>query len=244
MVSGTAVRRPAGQLGENVFGLSQELDYEIELGAFIGPGNPMGQPIPISQTQDHLAGFCVLNDWSARDIQRWEYQPLGPFLAKNFGTSISPWVITSDALEPFRVAEVPHHVPPLSYLSASGPGAFDITLEVWIRTRTVSEPVRVSRASFRDMYWTFAQMLAHHTSNGCPLRAGDLIGSGTISGPLRENRGCLLELTWKGKEPISLPGGEQRCFLENGDEVIMRAYCVREGFRRIGFGVCTGIVTA
>jgi fumarylacetoacetase len=227
VVSGTPIGRPSGQLGQGRFGASQELDYEVEVGAFVGPGNTMGQPIAMEEAEEHLAGVCLLNDWSARDIQRWEGQPLGPFLSKNFATSISPWVITAEALEPFRVTEPPHEEVILPYLCSVEPGAFDITLEVWLRG------VRVSRAFFRDMYWTFAQMITHHTSNGCPLRAGDLIGSGTVSGPEPENRGCLLELT---------ANGEQRCFLEDGDEVILRGYCVREGFRRIGFGECIGIV--
>lgn len=242
VVSGTPIKRPAGQLGENIFGLSQELDYEVELGAFVGPGNAMGRPISIDEARDHVAGFCLLNDWSARDIQRWEYQPLGPFLAKNFATSISPWVITLDALEPFRVPAPPHDTPTLPYLLSSGADAFDITLEVWLRTRSMNEPVRLSRTAFREMYWTFTQMLAHHASNGCPLRPGDLIGSGTVSGPSRENRGCLLELTWRSKDPVLLPTGEERCFLENGDEVILHGYSARQGFRRIGFGVCRGTI--
>jgi fumarylacetoacetase len=226
VVSGTPIRRPYGQLGQGRFGASEELDYEVEVGAFVGPGNTMGQPIAMEEAEKHLAGVCLLNDWSARDIQRWEGQPLGPFLSKNFATSISPWVITAEALEPFRVAEQSHEEVILPYLRSVGPSAFDITLEVWLRG------VRVSRAFFRDMYWTFAQMITHHTANGCPLRAGDLIGSGTVSGPEPENRGCLLELTALG---------EQR-FLEDGDEVILGGYCAREGFRRIGFGECAGIV--
>jgi fumarylacetoacetase len=226
-VSGTPIRRPSGQLGQGRFGASQELDYEVEVGAFVGPGNTMGQPITMEEAEKHLAGVCLLNDWSARDIQRWEGQPLGPFLAKNFATSISPWVITAEALEPFRVAEQSHEELILPYLRSVEPGAFDITLEVWLRG------VRVSRAFFREMYWTLAQMITHHTANGCPLRAGDLIGSGTVSGPEMENRGCLLEFT---------ASGEERGFLEDGDEVTLRGYCVREGFRRIGFGECVGTV--
>ena len=244
VVSGTPVRRPLGQLGAGRFGPSQELDYEMELGAFVGPGNALGQPIPITEAERHLVGVCLLNDWSARDIQRWEYQPLGPFLAKNFATSISPWIVTAEALEPFRTAAPPHDAPVLPYLQSSGPDAFDITVEVWLRTPAMSEPVRISRASFKDMYWALAQMIAHHTSNGCPLRAGDLLGSGTISGPQRENRGCLLELTWRGQEPLQFPNGEQRSFLQDGDEVILRGYCRREGFRRIGLGECRSTVNA
>jgi fumarylacetoacetase len=238
------VRRPLGQLGAGQFGPSRELDYEMELGTFVGPGNALGHPIPISQASCHLVGVCLLNDWSARDIQRWEYQPLGPFLAKNFATSISPWIVTAEALEPFRVAAPEHDVPVLPYLQSPEPDAFDITVEVWLRTPGISEPVRISRASFKDMYWTLGQMVAHHASNGCPLRPGDLLGSGTISGPQRENRGCLLELTWRGQDPLSLPSDEQRCFLQDGDEVILRGYCVRDGFRRIGFGRCNSTVLA
>jgi fumarylacetoacetase len=214
----------------------------MELGAFLGPGNALGQPIPIAEAENHLVGVCLLNDWSARDIQRWEYQPLGPFLAKNFATSVSPWVVTTEALEPFRVAAPEHDVPVLPYLQPPEPGAFDITVEVWLATASMSEPVRLSRASFKDMYWTLGQMIAHHASNGCMLRAGDLLGSGTISGPERESRGCLLELTWRGQEPLSLSSGEQRSFLQDGDEVILQGYCVRDGFRRIGFGSCKGSV--
>ena len=242
VVSGTPVRRPLGQLGEGRFGPSNELDYEVEVGAFLGPGNALGEPIPIGDAENHLAAVCLLNDWSARDIQRWEYQPLGPFLGKNFATSISPWLITTEALEPFRVSAQPHEVAVLTYLQTSKAGGFDITLEGWLRTRTMREPALLSRASFKDMYWTLGQMIAHHASNGCPLKAGDLIGSGTVSGPRLENRGCLLELTSQGREPVILPNREQRCFLEDGDEVILRGYCVREGFRRIGFGRCSGVV--
>ena len=244
VASGTPVRRPLGQIGAGQFGPSQELDYEMELGAFVGPGNALGQPIPITEADQHLVGVCLLNDWSARDVQRLEYQPLGPFLAKNFATSLSPWVVTAEALEPFRAAAPEHDVPVLPYLQTPGLGAFDVTVEVWLHTAKMSEPVRVSRASFQSMYWTLGQMIAHHTSNGCPLRAGDLLGSGTISGPQRENRGCLLELTWRGRDPLQLPSGEQRSFLQDGDEVILRAYCAREGFRRIGFGSCSGTLLA
>lgn len=242
VVSGTPVRRPLGQLGEGRFGASQELDYELELGAFLGPGNPLGTPIPIAQAEQHIAGVCLLNDWSARDIQRWEYQPLGPFLAKNFATSVSPWLVTLEALEPFRTPAAARDVPVLRYLEAPKPAAFDITLEVWLRTPTLPEPFRISRASFKDMYWTLAQMVAHHASNGCPLCPGDVIASGTVSGPQKENRGCLLEQTWKGSEPLNLPNGESRLFLQDGDEVILTGYCQREAFERIGLGVCGGIV--
>jgi fumarylacetoacetase len=242
VVSGTPIRRPQGQLGEGQFGTSKELDYELELGAFLGPGNEMGESIPIGEAEEHIAGVCLLNDWSARDIQRWEYQPLGPFLAKNFVTTISPWLVTLEALEPFRVPATEHDVPVLPYLQADQPGSFNITLEVWLRSAVMTEAILISRGYFKDLYWTLAQMVAHHASNGCPLRPGDLIASGTVSGPEKENRGCLLERTWRGTEPLQLPNGEKRSFLEDGDEVIFRGYCVQEGFARIGLGSCSGIV--
>jgi fumarylacetoacetase len=250
VVSGTQVRRPWGQIVSNPAGppqysASRLLDYEVELGAFLGPGNPMGEPIPIAQAEDHVVGVCLLNDWSARDIQSWEYQPLGPFLAKNFATSVSPWVVTLEALEPFRCAAParPEGDPdPLPHLQTAGNGAFGITLEVWLQSARMQAPARISRGDFSSMYWTVAQMVAHHSSNGCPLRAGDLIGSGTVSGPEKENRGCLLEMTWRGAEPLELPTGETRKFLEDGDEVILRGWCQAPGFRRIGFGECRGVV--
>lgn len=243
VVSGTPVRRPLGQLGEGRFGPAKELDYELEIGAFLGPGNDMGEPIPIAEAEQHVAGICLLNDWSARDIQRWEYQPLGPFLAKNFATSISPWMVTVEALEPFRVLSPEHDVPLLPYLQPPEPGGFDITVEAWLRTAGTQDAVRISRGSFQEMYWTLAQMVTHHASNGCPLRPGDLIASGTVSGPEKENRGCLLEITWKGSDPLKLPGDRTRLFLEDGDEVILTGYCVREGFARIGLGACRGVIS-
>lgn len=243
VLSGTPVRRPNGQLGENILGPTCELDYELEIGAWLGPGNAMGTPIPIDEAEDHWAGICLLNDWSARDIQRWEYQPLGPFLAKNFATSISPWVITREALEPFRVA--PDARPEtLPYLRQTIGGAFALTLEVWIRTPRSLEPCLISRGNFRHMYWTLAQMIAHHASNGCPLRPGDLIGSGTVSGPEPESRGCLLERTWRGTQPLRLPNGEERTYLLDGDEVILRDFAEKEGFARIGLGECRGRILA
>lgn len=242
VVSGTPIRRPCGQLGEGRFGPSNELDYEVEVGALLGPGNQAGKPIPITEAEGHIGGVCLVNDWSARDIQRWEYQPLGPFLAKNFGTSVCPWLVTIEALEPFRIAAPEPQIPVLPYLQTAGPSAFDITLEVWLRPASMPEPVRISRGSFGTMYWTLAQMVAHHSSNGCPLRPGDLIASGTVSGPAKQNRGCLLEMTWKGAEPLRLPTGEERVFLNDGDEVILTGYCERGGFARIGLGVCRGVV--
>lgn len=244
VVSGTPVRRPAGQLGEGKFGPTRELDYEVELGAFLGPGNEIGRPIPVREARQHVGGICLVNDWSARDIQRWEYQPLGPFLAKNFATSVSPWLVTAEAMEPFWTEAGPHETPVLPYLQEPGPGALSLTVETWLRTSKMSEPVRLSRASFRDMYWTLGQMVAHHTSNGCPIRPGDLIASGTISGPEPANRGCLLELTQKGKEPVRLPTGEERTFLEDGDEVILTGSCERQGFTRIGLGSCRGVIAS
>jgi fumarylacetoacetase len=188
---------------------------------------------------------CLLNDWSARDIQAWEYQPLGPFLAKNFATSISPWVVTMEALEPFRVApdaRAELDPQPLRHLEGRSNDAYRILLEVWLRSARMSEPVRISQGYFDSMYWTLAQMVAHHTSNGCMINPGDLIGSGTVSSASKESRGCLLELTWRGAEPIQLPTGETRRFLEDGDEVILRGWCEAGGFRRIGLGECRGVV--
>jgi fumarylacetoacetase len=250
VLSGTAVRRPCGEIsdtpaGPPVFGPSRRLDYEVELGAFLGPGNTMGERIAPAKACEHLFGVCLLNDWSARDIQTWEYQPLGPFLAKNFATSISPWVVTMEALAPFgRAPEVrPAGDPqPLPHLATGTEEGLGITLEVWLRTSTMRDPVMLSHADFGSMYWTLAQMVAHHASNGCPIRPGDLIGSGTVSGPEKANRGCLLELTWRGTEPIELPSGETRRFLEDGDEVILRGYCDSPGFRRIGLGECRGTI--
>jgi fumarylacetoacetase len=250
VLSGTKVRRPWGQTAENPagppsFAPSRRLDYELEVGAFLGPGNAMGEPIPAARAGEHLFGVCLLNDWSARDIQTWEYQPLGPFLAKSFATSISPWVVTMEALEPFRRAPEPRppsDPQPLPHLRTEPNGAYDITLEVWLRSARMAEPVRVSRSQFANLYWTLSQMVAHHASNGCLLRPGDLIGSGTVSGPEKENRGCLLELTWRGTEPLQLPTGETRKFLEDGDEVILRGWCEAPGYRRIGLGECRGKV--
>lgn len=258
VVSGTPVRRPSGQLQEGtaapVFAPSRQIDYECEVGVFAGPGNELGQPVPIEEAEDHLFGVCLANDWSARDIQRWEYQPLGPFLSKSFATSISPWVVTIDALEPFRIPRYrrPEGDPaPLAYLESGGDrerGGIALTLEVWLSTAKMRAqgiaPVRLSRAGFESMYWTPAQMLTHHTSNGCNLRPGDLLASGTVSGPEKDARGCLLELTWRGTEPIRLPTGELRKFLEDGDKVILRGYAEREGARRIGLGECRGTLVS
>jgi fumarylacetoacetase len=248
VLSGAPVQRPHGQILVNdapVYAPSRMLDYELEVGAFLGPGNAMGQPIPIAHAEDHLFGVCLLNDWSARDIQSWEYQPLGPFLAKNFATSISPWIVTLDALEPFRASAPPRpsgDPQPLPHLRAPGDGAFRITLEVWIRSARMQTPMRVSQSDFASLYWTLGQMIAHHSSNGCPLRPGDLIGSGTVSGPEKQNQGCLLELTRRGADPLALPTGETRSFLEDGDEVILKGWCTASNFRRIGLGECRGVI--
>jgi fumarylacetoacetase len=255
VLSGTPVRRPKGQILPEpnqppIYAPTRMLDYELELGAFLGPGNAIGQPVPIAEAEDHLFGVCLLNDWSARDIQSWEYQPLGPFLAKNFATSISPWIVTLDALEPFRATPAPRppeDPEPLPYLRDSSAAAFQITLEVWLRSAKMSSPMRVSQSGFAGLYWTLAQMIAHHTSNGCPLRPGGLSGSGTVSGPTKESQGCLLELTRRGANPLQLPSGETRAFLEDGDEVILKAWCEKAGreassFRRIGLGECRGMI--
>jgi fumarylacetoacetase len=257
VVSGTPVRRPSGQTKPDgaaapVFGASRRLDYELEVGIFIGPGNDLGVPVPIDRIEEHLFGLCLVNDWSARDVQTWEYQPLGPFLAKNFATTISPWVVTMEALEPFRVppAGRPEGDPtPLPYLVGAADrahGAIDVSLDVLICSAKMRErglpPHRLSTSNLQDLYWTFAQMAAHHVSNGCNLRPGDLLASGTVSGPSKDGRGCLLELTWRGSEPITLPSGEERPFLEDGDEVILRGTCRRAGAAAIGLGECRGVV--
>ena len=253
VVSGSPIRRPRGQILPPAgipphYAPSRELDYELEVGFLVGLGNDLGEVIPIVDAPAHLFGLCLLNDWSARDIQAWEYQPLGPFLGKSFATTISPWVVTMEALEPFRTsayvrpAEDPE---PLPYLDAQldrGHGGIDMTLEVYLRTARMGEAVRLSRGNLKNLYWTAAQLLTHHASNGCNLQPGDLLASGTVSGPTEEACGCLLELTRRGADPISLPNGEQRCFLEDGDEVIFRGCCERPGFVRIGLGECSGVI--
>ena len=258
VASGQALRRPNGQVkGPNDeaprFAPSQRLDYELELGAFIGGGNALGEPIAMAQAEDHLFGLVLLNDWSARDIQAWEYQPLGPFLAKNFGTSISPWIVTPEALAPFRrpFSRPPEDPQPLPYLDSPAnrsQGSLDIALEVWLQTarmRADGQPhVRLMRSNFKDSYWTLAQLITHHASNGCNLSAGDLLGSGTQSGPEAGQGGSLLELSHGGKQPIPLPNGEARTFLQDGDSVELRAACEAPGWRRIGFGRCEGTVLA
>ena len=254
--TGTPVRRPCGQTREGdaapKFGPTKALDYELELGFFVSTGNPRGETIPIREAEEHILGVCLVNDWSARDIQAWEYQPLGPFLAKSFATSLSPWVVTMEALAPFRTAAFTRaegDPAPLPYLfdqSDQEHGGLDLWLEVSLLSVRMREsgvaPVVLGRSNFRDLYWTMAQMLTHHASNGCNLRAGDLLASGTVSGPDKTARGCLLELTSRGTDPVSLPTGEQRKFLEDGDEVILRGFCERDGFRRIGLGSCRGTI--
>ena len=246
-VSGAAVRRPNGQRkpgsdAEPSFGPCRNLDYELELGVWIGPGNAPGEPIPIGQAADHIAGYCLLNDWSARDIQRWEAVPLGPFLAKSFCTTVSPWIISPEALEPYRCAAMPRDAgdpAPMAYLddpSDQRAGGLDLQLAVAIAAGG-APPHTVTRGSSRDLYWTAAQMVAHHTSGGCDLRPGDLFGTGTISGSTAGSEGSLLELTEGGRKPITLPGGAVRRFLEDGDEVTLSAR-----FGGGGFGPCTGRV--
>lgn len=256
-VSGTPVQRPQGQrkapdADAPVFAPCARLDYELELGVWMGAGNALGTPIDIASAQAHIAGFSLLNDWSARDMQAWEYQPLGPFLAKNFLTSVSPWVVTAEALAPFRCAQPARPVgdpAPLAYLfdaEDQAQGALDLTLEVLISTPAMRAdgvaPHRLAQVSATNMYWTVAQLVAHHSSNGCDLHAGDLFGTGTISGPTDDSLGSLIELTRGGKVPLALPNGETRTFLLDGDDVIFRAHAAREGYARIGFGTCVGRV--
>jgi len=255
VVDGAPVRRPMGQTvtsdeGPPSFGPSKLLDYELEMGIFVGPGNALGSRIDVNRAAAHLFGMVILNDWSARDVQRWEYQPLGPFNAKNFVTTISPWVVTFEALEPFMVAGPARRESdpaPLPYLRAERDRLPEITVEVLIASAAMrergAEPTLVSRGTTTNLYWSPAQMLAHHTSTGCNMRPGDLFGTGTISGSEKESRGCLLERTWRGSEPITLGDGTPRKFLEDGDEVTIRAYAERPGAMRVGFGACRGVIT-
>ncbi len=256
-VSGTPVRRPSGQrkapdADAPSFGPSQRLDFELELGIWIGPGSALGEPINIGDADHHIAGLCLLNDWSARDIQAWEYQPLGPFLAKNFLTSVSPWLVTAEALAPFRVAQPPRPAgdpQPLPYLcdpADQAAGAYAIAFEATLSTAAMraagTAPQRLSQVAATELYWTPAQLIAHHSSGGCDLRPGDLLGSGTISGPAPDSRGSLLEIAQGGKAPLILPGGETRSFLADGDELTLTATARRDGYASIGFGSCTGRV--
>jgi fumarylacetoacetase len=246
VVSGTEIRRPRGQYrapeaGGPSFGPSRELDFELELGFFIGRGNSLGSPIPIGRAPNQIFGYVLVNDWSARDIQQWEYAPLGPFLGKSFATTVSPWVVTTDALAPFRCTGPVQEPPPLDYLRLppGGPWAYDMKLEVALRTPEMQEPVVIARTNFRELYWLPVQMVAHHTVNGCNLRPGDLLATGTISGPTADACGSLLEATLRGQRPLALPGGQTRAFLEDGDEVTLAATCDGPGYR-VGFGACTG----
>ncbi|TNF58504.1 MAG: fumarylacetoacetase [Burkholderiales bacterium] len=255
-VSGQRFRRPVGQTmppgaTQPSFGPCKRLDIELELGIFVGTGNEPGDPVSMAQAEDHVFGICLLNDWSARDIQAWEYQPLGPFLSKNFATTISPWIVTLEALAPYRVAfERPADDPqPLPYLDSEAnrrQGAFDIQLQVGLQTHRMREAgqgdASICRTSYRHAYWTVAQMVTHHTVNGCNLQPGDLFGSGTLSGPTLDQAGALIELTAGGKNPLQLPGGESRTFLEDGDSVVLRGWCEKPGAARIGFGECRGTV--
>jgi fumarylacetoacetase len=257
VVSGTPVRRPLGQIkgaddAAPRVGPSQRLDYELELGAFVGIGNALGEPVGIEQAEDHLFGLVLLNDWSARDVQAWEDQPLGPFLAKNFASTVSPWVVTMEALAPFRApferaAGEPQPLPYLESAANRAGGQIDMRIEAWLQTAAMRErgepAVRLTQANVREAaWWTLAQLLAHHTLGGCNLQSGDLLGSGTLSGPLPQQAGSLLELSVGGRQPVQLPGGETRAFLLDGDTLTLRAHCERPGARRIGLGECGGTV--
>jgi fumarylacetoacetase len=253
VVSGTPVTRPSGQrrgpeFPEPVFGPSRRLDFELEVGYVIGPGNPLGKPIPIGRAADHIFGLVLFNDWSARDLQAWEYQPLGPFLAKSFASTVSPWIVTMEALEPFRCAAFARsgdQPAPLPYLLDAGDqklGNLDIGLEVLLKTKRMKKARCISRSNFRHAFWTPAQVVAHQASNGCNLQPGDLLASGTISGPTPDSYGSMLELSDGGKKPLALPGGETRSFLEDGDELILRARCEGDGRASIGFGAAAGTI--
>ena len=244
VVSGTPVRRPCGQIklpdaGRPTFGACRKLDIELETGFIIGRGNALGEPIACEDAEAHIFGMVLLNDWSARDIQQWEYVPLGPFNAKTFATSISPWIVTLDALEPFRVTQPEQAPQPLEYLRHAGKHAFDIALEVRLRPEGAAEATTIARTNFRHLYWTMAQQLAHHTVSGCNTRVGDLMGSGTISGPTPDSFGSLLELTWNAKNPLALKSGGTRAFIEDGDELTLAGGCQGDGYR-VGFGRCVG----
>jgi fumarylacetoacetase len=244
--SGTDVRRPRGQIKPPdaeapIFSASRSFDYELEMAFLIGPGNALGEPVPISRANEHIFGMVLMNDWSARDVQAWEYQPLGPFLAKNFCTSISPWVVTLDALEPFRHPLPAQNPEPLEYLRAKEDFTYDIQLQAHLRTSTMDTPHVITRTNFQHLYWSIAQQLAHHTVNGCNLQPGDLLASGTISGPTEDSRGCMLELSWRGANPLALPNGETRKWLEDGDALTISGWCEGDGYR-VGFGEVTGRV--
>jgi fumarylacetoacetase len=244
VISGADVRRPQGQIkppdaSAPIFSPTKSLDYELEMAFLIGPGNSLGEPVPIDRAVDHIFGLVLMNDWSARDIQAWEYQPLGPFLAKNFCTSISPWVVTLEALEPFRKPLSQQDPEPLPYLRWENDFTFDVHLEARLQTSSMKAPQVITRTNFQNLYWSIAQQLAHHTVNGCDLRAGDLLASGTISGSTEESRGCMLELTWRGAHPLKLPNGETRKWLEDGDTLTLTGWAQGNGFR-VGFGEVSG----
>jgi fumarylacetoacetase len=246
VVSGTPIKRPNGQIKlpdqeRPGFGACRKLDLELETGFIVGVPNGLGEPIPCEEAEQHIFGMVLLNDWSARDIQAWEYVPLGPFNAKTFATTISPWVVTMQALEPFRTAQPTQDPEPLPYLQHKGEHAFDIQLEALLKPQGAVEPTAIARTNFKYLYWSMAQQLAHHTVSGCNTRVGDLMGSGTISGPMRDSLGSLLESTYNGREPLSLKTGEKRTFIEDGDELILRGWCQGHGYR-IGFGLCSGTV--
>ncbi len=239
VVSGTDIQRPTGQLGAGQFGPSRAIDFELEMGFFVGTESILGQPIPIDRAADHIFGMVLVNDWSARDIQKWEYVPLGPFLAKSFATSISPWVVTTDALKEFRRPLPAQDPEVLPYLRWDADHSYDIELGVYLTPESTNTAVEITRSNFQHLYWSIHQQLAHHTVAGCNVRPGDLLASGTISGPEKESRGSMLELSWRGAEPLELPGGEQRIFLSDGDRVTMTAWCEGNGYR-VGFGDVTG----
>ncbi len=243
IISGTDIHRPKGQTipGDATtpqFGPSRLMDFELEMGFFVGPGNELGEPIPVEKAHEHIFGFVLVNDWSARDIQKWEYQPLGPFLAKNLATSISPWVVTLDALEPFRCPSPKQDPTPLPYLQSQGDWAYDINLEVHLQSEQMETPMTICHSNFRYLYWNICQQLTHHAVTGCNMRPGDMLASGTISGPTEDSYGSMLELTWRGTKPIALPSGETRKFLQDGDRLSMTGWSQGDGYR-LGFGEVT-----
>ncbi|MDE2332450.1 MAG: fumarylacetoacetase [Bradyrhizobium sp.] len=246
VVSGTGVRRPHGQLkppGAEMpgFGSCKRLDFELEMGFVVGQPSRMGEMLTEKQAEEMIFGFTILNDWSARDIQQWEYVPLGPFQAKAFATSISPWIVTREAMEPFRLHGPAQDPAPLPYLKQQLPNNYDTQLEVFLRAAGMNEGMRICRTNFKYMYWSSVQQLMHHASSGCAMNVGDILGSGTISGPDRDSRGSLLEISWNGTEPVELPGGAKRTFLEDGDSLIMRGWCQGDGYR-VGFGEVEGTI--
>jgi fumarylacetoacetase len=248
VVSGTPVRRPRGQLKPPTadtpsFGPCKRLDFELEMGVVVGQPSAMGEMLTEKQAEAMIFGFVILNDWSARDIQQWEYVPLGPFQAKAFGTSISPWIVTREALEPFRLHGPAQDPKPLPYLQQAQPNNYDMQLEVGLRAAQMNEAANISRTNFKYMYWSSVQQLVHHASSGCAMNVGDLLGSGTISGPEKDQRGSLLEISWNGTEPVELHGGVKRTFLEDGDSLVMRGWCQGDGYR-VGFGEVEGTILA